>query len=173
MKKVLLSIMALGLMAVCCVSCEKDQKDDAEYQERINQDYGRFATDGHRYKVQGNTATVSHPANGDGNQYDWDMMTSYVIPEKVEIDGKIYTVTGIGEWAFGGCSKLASVTVPKTITTIGKDAFAGCTSLTSIVIPEGVTSIGDGVFAGCTSLTSITLPNSLQTLGAYVFRGCI
>ena len=171
-KHCFLSVMALNIMALCCVSCEKDKEDTPEYQEQINQEYGRLATDGHRYKVQGNTATAFGPAKGDGNRDEWDNMTSYVIPERVEIDGKTYTVTGFGEMAFSGCTKLASITIPKTITTIGQDAFMNCINLRSIILPEGITSIGDGVFQSCANLTSITLPNSLQTLGTYVFGGC-
>ena len=44
------------------------------------------------------------------------------------------TVTKIGDYAFGGCSKLKTVTVPKKVTSIGNSAFYGCTKLKSIKI---------------------------------------
>ena len=44
-------------------------------------------------------------------------------------------VTGIGSGAFSGCTKLTSITVPKSVTTIGADAFSGCRNLTSITLP--------------------------------------
>lgn len=47
-------------------------------------------------------------------------------------------VTGIGEWAFGYCRNLFSITLPESLTSIGDWAFYNCSTLTSITIPEGV-----------------------------------
>lgn len=47
-----------------------------------------------------------------------------VIPETIVVDGKNYTVTGIGKCAFQRCSQLTTVTIPKTIKNIGAKAFA-------------------------------------------------
>ena len=83
-------------------------------------------------------------------------------------------VTSIGDFAFNGCSSLASITIPKSVTTIGNYAFYGCSSLTSIALPENsqLTSIGGYAFNGCSSLTSITIPKSVTTIGDYAFQGC-
>ena len=89
--------------------------------------------------------------------------TSFVIP-----DG----VTSIGEWAFSGCSSLASVTIGKRVTIIGDGAFGDCSSLTSITLPDGVTSIGEKAFEFCGSLTSITLPEGVTSIGDWAFGGC-
>ena len=41
-------------------------------------------------------------------------------------------VTGIGNFAFSGCSKLSSVTIPDSVTRIGSSAFEDCTRLAKI-----------------------------------------
>ena len=79
------------------------------------------------------------------------------IPSMVVYDGLIYTVTGIGDIAFSGCTGLSSVTIPNSVTTIGGGAFSGCTGLTSVTIPNSATKIGEYAFYGCTSLTKITV----------------
>ena len=76
------------------------------------------------------------------NEYSGDI----IIPESVEYDGNIYSVTSIGS-----------------------SAFCNCNGLTSIIIPNGVTSIGSSAFNECTGLTSITIPNSVTSIGSYAF----
>ena len=97
---------------------------------------------------------------------------SITIPEKVRIEGKVYTVTNIGEEAFKYCSRLTSINIPKSVTSIGKCAFDGCSYLTSIKIPEGVTSIGKWAFEGCRGLTSIKIPEGVTSIGVDAFYGC-
>lgn len=70
-------------------------------------------------------------------------------------------VTGIGEWAFGYCRNLFSITLPESVTSIGDRAFYDCSSLISITLLEGVTSIGDWAFYNCSTLTSITIPEGV------------
>ena len=55
-----------------------------------------------------------------------------------DIDG----VTAIGYYAFAGCSKLESVTLPSSITSIPSNAFTDCTNLKTINVPwaEGAIS---------------------------------
>ena len=82
------------------------------------------------------------------------------------------SVTSIGEWAFGGCSGLTSVTIPNSVTSIGERAFSGCSGLASVTIPNSVKSIGEGAFSGCSGLTSVTIPNSVKSIGKYAFNRC-
>ena len=82
------------------------------------------------------------------------------------------SVTSIGDYAFGYCRSLTSITIPNSVTSIGDEAFYYCSSLTSITIPNSVTSIGTRAFSGCSSLTSVTLPNSITSIGDYVFYNC-
>ncbi len=82
------------------------------------------------------------------------------------------SVTSIGYSAFYGCSSLTSVTIPDSVTSIGGDAFKYCSSLTSVTIPDSVTSIDYYAFAACSSLTSVTIPDSVTNIGTYTFYGC-
>ena len=95
-----------------------------------------------------------------------------VIPETVEYNGTVCNVTSIGEFAFGWCSGLTSVTIGNSVTSIGDDAFHWCSGLPSVTIPNSVTSIGDGVFEGCSGLTSVTIPNSVTSIGYRAFYEC-
>ena len=84
------------------------------------------------------------------------------------------TVTSIGNGAFQGCTKLATVTFLGTsvCTTIGTQAFVQCAALTSITIPATVTSIGLAAFAQCAALTSITIPATVTSIGQAAFAQC-
>ena len=81
-------------------------------------------------------------------------------------------VTGIGDWAFHGCSALTSVTIPNTVTAIGDEAFRNCKALTSVTIPNSVTTIGDGAFSDCEALTGMMIPGSVKTISGRAFSGC-
>ena len=56
----------------------------------------------------------------------------------------------IGDYAFFGCSRLTSITLPSGVTEIGAWAFSGCSGLTSIyVYTEKLPKMGRDVFDGC------------------------
>lgn len=76
-----------------------------------------------------------------------------VIPESVEYENFIYSVTIIGDYAFEDCSGLTSLTIPNSVTSIGYGAFSHCTGLTSVTIPNSVISIGDNAFYNCSGFT--------------------
>ncbi len=122
--------------------------------------------------------------------------------------GNIRTLTvgeklsGIGDYAFYGCSGLNSITLGNGLDTIGNSAFENCINLTSVnvelfsrvgiigakafyncqalqefQVPISVTAIGDYAFAECYSMKHIELCGnganvSLTTLGPGVFSGC-
>ena len=75
-----------------------------------------------------------------------------VIPRSITVEGKEYTVTFIGAYAFENCSGLTSVTIPNSVTSIDGYAFKNCSGLTSITIPNSVTSIGGFAFNKCIPL---------------------
>ena len=82
------------------------------------------------------------------------------------------TITSIGSYAFGYCSRLTSITFPSNLTSIGEYAFVYCSSLTSITLPSNLTSIGEYAFSYCFGLTNITFPSNLTSIGEYVFYCC-
>lgn len=105
-------------------------------------------------------------------------------------------VVSIGNDAFAGCTKLASVTYkskgalttigdgafassglkkfapPAGVTTIGKNAALSCSELTTVELPQTATSIGAYAFSGCEKLTKVTLPEGLTVLPEGLFNGC-
>ena len=88
------------------------------------------------------------------------------------LEGK--AVTGIGEFAFAGNSRLRSVTLPETLTYISTGAFSDCSKLRAIEIPERVKSIGEEAFRGCVSLSQVSLMKNgaLTTIGDQAFAMC-
>ncbi len=113
-----------------------------------------------------------------------------VIPETIEG----YTVTAIGQNAFGTCTATSIVT-PDTVTIIKRSAFFNCTNLKSIKLsknlktieenafygsrkleriafPDGLLEIGEQAFHSCVEMDSIIVPSSLQTVGWNAFNGC-
>lgn len=86
-------------------------------------------------------------------------LSSIVIPE--EFGGK--PIVGIAANAFKNNTSITNVVISSTANfTIERFAFYGCTKLTSITIPSNVISIGQGVFAYCNKLTSITFPGNTK-----------
>lgn len=60
--------------------------------------------------------------------------------------------------------------IPEGVTTIGDYAFGDCSSLTSITLPESLTSIGWRAFYGCSSLQAIHSRAIIPpTCGTYCF----
>ena len=49
-----------------------------------------------------------------------------IIPSSITVEGKEYTVTSIGDYAFGNRSGLTSVTIPNSVKSIGEGAFRVC-----------------------------------------------
>ncbi len=98
------------------------------------------------------------------------------IPETIGYNGVTYSVTSIGDNAFGGCSGLTSITISNSVASIGDYAFSGCSGLTSVTIPNSVTSIGRYAFYGCSGLTTVNFnATNCTTMGSSslpVFCNC-
>ena len=81
-------------------------------------------------------------------------------------------ITSIGNYAFQDCWGLTSFVIPSKVTTIGVSAFYGCSGLTSLDIPSSVTSIYMYAFAYCSGLTNLVIPSGVTTIAGYAFYGC-
>ena len=77
--------------------------------------------DGIYYNFSEDEASVTYRTYYD-NMYFSDYSEAVVIPASVLYNGKIYSVTSIGEHAFHSCRDLTSVTIPASVTTIGDNA---------------------------------------------------
>lgn len=128
-----------------------------------------FEVDGIYYDVVASTRTASVTYKYLGRENYSDAVD---IPAKVEYDGVVYSITGIGHNAFMYCKNLTSVTIPNSVTFIDYKAFSGCYSLSSITIPDGVTSIGNAAFESCRSLTLVTIPDGVSSISSDLFYGC-
>ena len=111
-----------------------------------------FTIDGICYNITSTNPLTVEVAYSDS--YSGDI----VIPEKVEYEGKEYSVTSIGNSAFEHTG-LTSLTIPNSVTSIGEWAFDGCDGLTSVTIPESVTSIESRALCNCDGLTTIVVEN--------------
>ncbi len=96
-----------------------------------------------------------------GYKYDGEKI---VIPEKINVDGKSYTVTSLGTCAFRGYVNVPEIIIPSTVTSIGYKAFVLCESLSEISIPSSVTLIGAEAFGHCTGLKKIIFEDGNTTL---------
>lgn len=93
--------------------------------------------------------TLTIAGSGDMDDSPWDDFTEDI--ENIVLSNAITSISG---WAFQGCKKVTSVTLPSQLEGIGEGAFAE-TGLTSIFIPQTVTYIRDNPFRDCPDLTSI------------------
>ena len=73
-------------------------------------------------------------------------------------------ITGIGNYAFSGCTSLTDVTIPGNVTSIGDCAFGGCKALEELTIPEGVKKLGYKIIAD-TYIEKIKIPSTVITSG--------
>jgi len=99
--------------------------------------------------------------------------TSVTVPATITHETVTYSVNTINYWAFSGCSKLSSITIPDSVTSIGEYAFNNCTSLETVEIPNSVTKLYGNVFSGCSNLTKVNIPATLTRVGVGIFAGCV
>ena len=93
------------------------------------------------------------------------------------------SVKDISDYAFGGCTSLEEIVIPKEVNTIGNYAFGqfensftgenvkACTSLKKVVLGEETRTIGSSSFSGCTALKEINL-DEVGYISDYAFLGC-
>lgn len=94
-----------------------------------------------------------------------------VIPEKVMIEGKEYTVTKIFVAAFANAIELMSITMPNTITDVMEGAFYGCSNLKEIKFSNQTRGLRRTTLEGCTSLTKLDF-SGIQDYIDYLLDSC-
>lgn len=106
-----------------------------------------YYIDGTTYQVNGDEVVVINGKNCAGK---------VVIPSTIEIDGKKYDVTAIGDNAFTWNMYITSVTISDGIKKIGANAFNYCIQMVEIIIGKDVSVIGNKAFANI--VTSANTP---------------
>ena len=98
---------------------------------------------------------------------------SEYVPESL-IEVNITSAKWIADYAFSGCSKIKTVSLPSTLTEIGAHAFSDCTALSEIIIPDSVGCIKEKAFYKCSALTTVKLPEneSFTEILEYTFAYC-
>ena len=82
-------------------------------------------------------------------------------------------IVSIGDFAFGNCSYLTSIRLPKGLTHIGENAFASCRLLSGeVVIPGGVTVVPKSAFAYCGSINSLIISSGVKRIEKLAFTAC-
>ncbi len=77
------------------------------------------------------------------------------------------TVTGIGNYAFYGCTGLQTINLPDSITSISGYAFDLCDNLNTVTIPSGVVDIGQRALYSCDTI--YMQPDSAPQIGSMPF----
>ena len=162
-----ISILILAL-SIFCSGCKK--KTPANNEPPTPPAPIEFTIDNYVYQVNDDGVSATLTECIDLQHLSGDVN----IPEKVSYDGKEYTVTVIGDGAFGNCwQELGSLNLPNTIIKIGDYAFYSCGLTGSLNLPSSLTYIGENAFSGCHNITgSLYIPDSVTFLGNNAFNSC-
>ena len=100
----------------------------------------------------GNNLTWSFDPNtrvltiaGSGAMRDYSLFYSYSYP---------YTSTTSAPWR-SFCNQITALSLPEGLSGIGQYAFYGCTALRSVTLPESLDLVEYSAFAGCSNLTKV------------------
>ncbi len=117
------------------------------------------------------TVTVTYPGTSNNSYYlgYTKPVGEIVFPSTVTYGGVIYTVTGIGDFAFVECGDVTGISLPNTIDELGYHAFRLC-GIRMLIVPETVSHIGGGCFSG-NPLVSISVSNPNTIMEAEAFIG--
>lgn len=150
-----------------------------------------FEIDGIYYKVVNDTSNevkVTYKGN-DCKDYRHEYSGVVVIPNKLTYEGKNYTVTEIDDYAFSGCSKITSISIPNSVWNIGFCAFSGCKGLREIHISDLsawcelrfcdlLDDAGDspfyyakGLYLNGKLITDLVVPKNVTEIGTHTFEG--
>lgn len=68
----------------------------------------------------------------------------------------------VGDYAFGECDRLTTLTMSNKVRYLGDYCFSYNVALTTVKIPTSMHTIGKGVFTGCGALQTIEVPYNLS-----------
>ena len=140
-----------------------------------------FVIGGLHFKVLSESEKTCELYKADNNIGDIFLSNDWFTPpSRVENNGKIYTVKGIGPEAFRGNKNITMLSISSTYEYVGNAAFFECTNLRIAWLSEGLKRLGVNAFGKCTSLTSVgmqersnnMLPTGLNSIGDYCFYEC-
>lgn len=130
-----------------------------------------FEIDGIYYSILSNEAKTVVVKSWDKSSNS-DKSGEIIIPNSVIYDNNLYTVVGIGGFAFSSNHQMTSIVLPNGIKEIDDHAFSSCSNLTQILLPDSLERIGSGAFASCSKLVSITIPLKVNIIESEAFIGC-
>ncbi len=97
---------------------------------------------------------------------------SIKVADTVNIGGKKFLITSIGNSAFSGCSKATSATIGKNVTKIGSKAFYNCKKIKKITIKgTKLKTAGSKAFKGINKKAIIKVPKSKLKAYQKVLKG--
>lgn len=143
--KKMLALVLSVLMLVSALPMSVSLAADEDYK------YQRVAIGGKSY------ATITEYVGEDAD---------VIIPDK--LGG--YTVTAIGEGAFGNNANITKVVISDKIESIGQMAFNKCSKLEEVVFGAGIKEIASSAFRNCSELKVITLGESIEKIDSLAFR---
>ena len=147
-----------------------------------------FQVDGLCYNINGSEATVTYRTTS-YNSYSGNV----TIPSTVTYNGRTYSVTSIGSYAFYKCTGLTSVTIPESVTSICKAAFHDCTGLVAVNIVDlaawcriafeyydisysyntsNPLRYAHHLYLNGSEIINLTIPESVASISSYSFYGC-
>ena len=126
-----------------------------------------------------NSAEVTHNPEGVSGSYSGDV----IVPDIITYEGKEYSVTGIGDYAFYVCRALTSITIPNSVKIIGASAFDDCDGLSKVNISD-LSSwceikffsqplwYAKHLYIDGKELKDMEIPFSVTNISSYAFQGC-
>ncbi len=126
-----------------------------------------ISIDGLEYSISasGDEVTVTGYVDGPSG--------ALTIPDTITYEGREYSVTSIGGYAFSYYEDITGLTIPASVTSIGEGAFMHCSGLVNLTIGANVETIGDNAFYSCSGITgTIGIPASVTSIGEGAFSWC-
>lgn len=151
MRKHLLTLSSLMMIALGAGAAEWDQFDDGDYRYQVTKENDDEKT----------VAVIRYTGTE----------TKITIPSSATNNGITYVVNDLKSQPFKS-SNVTSVTLPNTFTRISGGAFAESKNLEEIIIPETVTSIGSSAFAWCGQIKNFKIAKEISEINPGAFLDC-